>query len=262
MVRRRGEWERRRRGGGQDRHPKKGHRAQHVRPRRSSRMVDALASSAARSSSISSLAPLRVVSLIRPSSLAHSHIFLPTCANSPYPSPPPTLPKPPKKPNQEATLTYLTLPRQVVRVDAAAVEGDEQVGAAVTVRNGQFGGGHFLAGRACCRRACQRCPLALSWEPVGGLMVRVCGVVGYEMEAWAVCEFQLLLSLGRGRAVVYVFVCLCFYSHAALLAAYMSREMGWGGRAKQRRWCRSHSRSPPIPHLLARPLCSQMYPKP
>lgn len=49
-------------------------------------------------------------------------------------------------------MAYLTPPGQIVVVEAALVEGDEEVGAGVAVGEGEFGGGHFFAGRFCIRR--------------------------------------------------------------------------------------------------------------
>ena len=43
-------------------------------------------------------------------------------------------------------LSYLTLPRQVIFLEPTAVQRDEQVGAAITVGEGESGGGHFFAG--------------------------------------------------------------------------------------------------------------------
>jgi hypothetical protein len=46
-------------------------------------------------------------------------------------------------------LVYLALPREVVRLVATPVEGDQEVGAAVAVCHGQLGRRHFLARRFC-----------------------------------------------------------------------------------------------------------------
>jgi len=45
--------------------------------------------------------------------------------------------------------SYLAFPGHVVGFVAAAVEGDEEVGAAVAVGEGKFGVGHLFAGRRC-----------------------------------------------------------------------------------------------------------------
>lgn len=45
--------------------------------------------------------------------------------------------------------THLALPRHVVCVDAASVEGDQEVGAAVAVGERELGVAHLLAGGLC-----------------------------------------------------------------------------------------------------------------
>lgn len=47
--------------------------------------------------------------------------------------------------------SYLTLPRQVVCLVPTPVEGDQKVGAAVSVCHGELRIAHLLAGRSCCR---------------------------------------------------------------------------------------------------------------
>jgi hypothetical protein len=46
-------------------------------------------------------------------------------------------------------LSYLALPGQVVFVVSAAVQRDQEVGAGVSVSEGESGIGHFLAGSSC-----------------------------------------------------------------------------------------------------------------
>jgi hypothetical protein len=46
-----------------------------------------------------------------------------------------------------AQLSYLALPGHVVGLEPAAIEGNQQVGAAVSVLHGDFGIAHLLAGR-------------------------------------------------------------------------------------------------------------------
>lgn len=48
-------------------------------------------------------------------------------------------------------ITYHTSPRQVVVIDSALVERDEEVGAGVAVGEGKLCGGHFFAGGFCNR---------------------------------------------------------------------------------------------------------------
>ena len=47
--------------------------------------------------------------------------------------------------------SYLALPRQIVRLKATAVEGNQQVGAAVSILKGELRSAHLLAGRSCGR---------------------------------------------------------------------------------------------------------------
>ena len=47
---------------------------------------------------------------------------------------------------QDRTGTHLALPREIVRVDAAPVQRDQQVGATIAVGYGELGLAHLLAG--------------------------------------------------------------------------------------------------------------------